>query len=102
MHGYYVIVAYNGPHNEFNSNFNEETKAGLSSFFCQARLFYNFIIFEPLLCERFTLCSHYPIVTYFCGNLILKIKHANLADLNFMIWQKKYNKGTTFSEKLSK
>ena len=57
MHGYYVIVAYNGPHNEFNSNFNEETKAGLSSFFCQARLFYNFIIFEPLLCEVYSLFS---------------------------------------------
>lgn len=52
-------------------------------FFCQARLFHNFMIFEPLLCERFTLCSHYPIVTYICGNLILKMEHAYLADLKF-------------------
>jgi len=52
-------------------------------FFCQARLFYNFMIFEPLLCEKFTLCSHYPIVTDICGNLILKMEHAYLADLKF-------------------
>lgn len=68
-------------------------------FFCQARLFYNFIIFEPLLCERFTLRSRCPIVTYFCGDLILKMEHAYLAGLNF-IWQKKYNKGTTLIKEL--